>query len=94
MAPPSSRAPWIGGVLLRRTTLRHWRTEPWQTALLVVILALGVAVYLSVRLANRAAVASFQTLIDHLLAKKPDDRYPSAQNFLEALDSVAGPAGA
>jgi len=41
-----------------------------------------------------AAVASFQTLIDHLLAKKPDDRYPSAQNFLEALDSVAGPAGA
>jgi putative ABC transport system permease protein len=66
MAPPSSRAPWIGGVLLRRTTLRHWRTEPWQTALLVVILALGVAVYLSVRLANRAAVASFQNFTDTL----------------------------
>lgn len=46
-------------LLLGSTTLRHWRREPRQTALLVCILALGVAVYLSIRLANRAAVASF-----------------------------------
>lgn len=46
-------------LLLASTTWRHWRREPRQTALLVCILALGVAVYLSIRLANRAAVASF-----------------------------------
>jgi putative ABC transport system permease protein len=66
MPRPSVDAPRIGSLLLRRTTLRHWRAEPRQTLLLVVILALGVAVYLSVRLANRAAVASFQNFTDTL----------------------------
>ncbi|HMO65809.1 MAG TPA: hypothetical protein PKE47_11425, partial [Verrucomicrobiota bacterium] len=47
-------------LLLRRFTLRHWRQAPGQSALLVLVLALGVAVYFSVRLANRAAVASFR----------------------------------
>ncbi|MCC5790103.1 MAG: FtsX-like permease family protein [Opitutales bacterium] len=40
-------------------TLRHWRRTPWQTLLLLFILALGVATYLSIRLANRSAVESF-----------------------------------
>jgi putative ABC transport system permease protein len=66
MLRPTPAAPGIGGLLLRRTTLRHWRAEPRQTLLLIVILALGVAVYLSVRLANRAAVASFQNFTDTL----------------------------
>lgn len=47
-------------LLLRRFTLRHWRTAPRQTALQILILALGVAVFFSIRLANRAAVGSFQ----------------------------------
>jgi ActR/RegA family two-component response regulator/predicted Ser/Thr protein kinase len=38
-----------------------------------------------------AAVARYQPLINRLLAKKPDERYPTAQQFLEALDAVAGP---
>ena len=53
-------------VLLRRTALRHWRLAPGQTLLLVSILALGVAVYVAVRLANRAAVASFTHFTDTL----------------------------
>ncbi|MFA6960110.1 MAG: FtsX-like permease family protein [Opitutaceae bacterium] len=52
--------------LLRRFTLRHWRLAPKQSALLVVILALGVAVFVAVRLANRAAVASFSNFTDTL----------------------------
>lgn len=44
--------------------LRHWLGSPGQTALLLLILALGVAVYFSIRLANRAAVASFQHFTD------------------------------
>ena len=52
-------APLIA-LFLRRITLRHWRTSPKQTALLVLILSLGVAVFVSIRLANHAAVASFE----------------------------------
>jgi putative ABC transport system permease protein len=54
-APP----PALGWVLLSRFTLRHWRGQPWRALLLLLLLSLGVAVFLSIRLANRAAVASF-----------------------------------
>jgi ActR/RegA family two-component response regulator/predicted Ser/Thr protein kinase len=36
-----------------------------------------------------APLARYQPLINRLLAKKPDDRYASAQHFLEALDAAA-----
>lgn len=52
--------------LLRRFALRHWRLAPKQSALLVLILALGVAVFVAVRLANRAAVASFSNFTETL----------------------------
>ncbi len=52
--------------LLRRLILRQWRLAPRATLLLVGILALGVAVYVSIRLANRAAVASFTHFTDTL----------------------------
>ena len=54
VAPPP-----LGWVLLGRFTLRHWRGQPVRALLLLLILSLGVAVFLSIRLANRAAVASF-----------------------------------
>lgn len=50
----------LAGWLLRRGTLRHWIAAPWQTAAQVLILALGIAVFFSIRLANRAALGSFQ----------------------------------
>ncbi len=53
-------------LLLRRLSLRHARLAPGQTALLVLILALGVAVFTAVRLANRAAVLSFTHFTDTL----------------------------
>ncbi len=56
----------LTGLLLRRITLRHWRTAPKQSALLVLILSLGVAVFVSIRLANHAAVASFANFTDTL----------------------------
>ena len=52
--------------LLRHFTLRHWRLAPKQSALLVLILALGVSVFVAVRLANRAAVSSFSNFTDTL----------------------------
>ncbi|MGE3310153.1 MAG: FtsX-like permease family protein [Limisphaerales bacterium] len=59
----------VHGLLWRRFTLRHWRDTPGQSFLLVVILALGIAVYLSIRLANRAATASFQHFTDLVAAE-------------------------
>lgn len=58
-------------LLLTRTTLRHWRTQPRQSALLVLIIALGIAVYFAIRLANRAAVASFQNFTE-LITEESD----------------------
>lgn len=56
-------------LLLRRFSLRHARLAPGQTALLVLILALGVAVFTSVRLANRAAVSSFTHFTETLTGR-------------------------
>jgi putative ABC transport system permease protein len=56
-------------LLLRRLGLRHARLAPGQTALLVLILALGVAVFTAVRLANRAAVSSFTHFTDTLTGR-------------------------
>lgn len=53
-------------LLLRKFTLRHWRRAPGQALLLVTILALGVAVYFSIRLANRAVLTSFGRFTDVL----------------------------
>eukprot|EP01035_Chromulina_nebulosa_P067499 gene67499-biopygen49581 len=59
-----SASPPLVPLLLSRFALRHARLAPRQTALLVGILALGVAVFVAVRLANRAAVASFTHFTD------------------------------
>lgn len=56
-------------LLWRRFTLRHWRDTPGQSLLLVLILALGIAVYFSIRLANRAASSSFQHFTDLVTAE-------------------------
>ena len=58
-------------VLWTRFTLRHWRAAPGQSMLLLLILALGIAVFFSIRLANRAAVSSFQNFTD-LLSRESD----------------------
>ena len=52
-----------------RFSWRHIRLAPVSSLLLVIILALGVAVYFSIRLANRAAVSSFQNFTDILTAE-------------------------
>ena len=66
----TSRAPVIG-LLMRQFAWRHWVQAPRQSALLVLILALGIAVFFSIRLANRAALASFQNFTE-LLTEESD----------------------
>jgi len=62
--PPPTHPMSLSALLLRRFTLRHWRQAPRHTLLLLLILALGIAVFVSVRLANQAAVASFRNFTD------------------------------
>ena len=50
----------------KRFTLRHAKRSPTTTIALVAIIALGVAVLYSVRLANRAAVSGFQLFTQSL----------------------------
>lgn len=61
----------IAGLLFWSFTWRHWRREWRSTLLLVALLALGVAVFLSIRLANRAAVSGF-TIFTESLAGESD----------------------
>lgn len=65
VAPTVSLLP----LLLRLFTFRHWRQSFGQNALLVLILALGVGVFTSVRLANRAAVSSFTHFTETLTGR-------------------------
>ena len=56
-------------LLWTRIAWRHWRLSPVSSFLLLLILALGVAAFFSIRLANRAAVAGFQNFTDLLTAQ-------------------------
>ena len=47
-------------LLVKRLTLRHWLKAPRQTLLQIFILSLGIAVFFSIRLANKAAMSSFE----------------------------------
>ena len=78
-------SPRILPVLLDRFALRHARLEPRRTALLCAILALGVAVFISVRLANRAAVASFTHFTDTLTGQSDWVIQPAAGTFPQSL---------
>ena len=64
-ASPAPPGPARGlGALWRKTSLRHARNQPWQTLALVAILGLGVGGFLSIQMANRAAVTGFEGFTD------------------------------
>ena len=80
-----SAPPPLVPLLLSRFALRHARLAPRQTALLVGILALGVAVFVAVRLANRAAVASFAHFTDTLTGRSDWIIQPAAGTLPESV---------
>ncbi len=53
-------------IILRFCALRHWRLSWRQQVLLVAILALGTAVHVAMRMANRAALDGFQRFSETL----------------------------
>ncbi len=68
----------VGRVLWSRVIWRHWKQEPWLTLVLIGILSLGVAVFLSVRLANKAAVSGFGLFTESIAGESDFILRPSA----------------
>src|SRR5437764_9098390 len=56
-------------ILWRWVTLRHFLAEPGRTSLTLLGVALGVAVFVSIRLANASALASFTQTVDAVAGK-------------------------
>jgi putative ABC transport system permease protein len=54
------------GLILRFCAMRHWRLAWRQQLLLLLILALGTAVHVAMRLANRAAMEGFSQFTETL----------------------------
>ena len=65
----NSESPQVLRILWTRIAWRHWRLAPVSSLLLLVILALGVAAFFSIRLANEAAVTGFQNFTDLLTSE-------------------------
>jgi putative ABC transport system permease protein len=77
-----------------RFTLRHARRDLLQTGLLLLILGLGVGTFLSIRIANRAAVAGFALFTESLSG--PTDwivETPGSTLSAEELTEVRGDLG-
>ncbi len=72
----------LGVLLFMGFTWRHWRREWRSTLLLVAILALGVAVFLSIRLANRAAVSGFAIFTESITGESDFAVRPKAGGHL------------
>ena len=58
-------------ILLRVIHLRHWTRHPLTSLAFCCIIAVGVAAFFSIRLANRAAISGF-TYFDRSLGLRPD----------------------
>ncbi|MBT8042663.1 MAG: FtsX-like permease family protein, partial [Pontiella sp.] len=71
--------------MLRCLSLRHARRAPFSTGAMIAIVALGVAVFFSVRLANRAAISGFQMFANSVSGTSdfvltgPGSRVPMAE---------------
>lgn len=86
--PQHSSSGGVAMLLWRRMIWRHWKSEFRLTALLVGVLALGVAVFLSIRLANKAAVSGF-TLFTESISGESDFIIRSPAGKIELEDLVA-----
>ncbi|MDF1824515.1 MAG: FtsX-like permease family protein [Verrucomicrobiales bacterium] len=84
----------IGRLLWSRIIWRHWRREPRLILVLVGILALGVAVFLSVRLANKAAVSGFGMFTESIAGESDFILRPTAGTLdVSALRQLRERAG-
>ncbi len=73
------------GPLWRWISLRHLRDEGGRTLLTLLGVALGVAVYVAIRLANHSALASFSDTVDVVAGKANLQVVADSQGFDETV---------
>ena len=55
--------------LVRLFSLRHFSREKWKSGLTIVGIALGVAVFISIRISITSALGAFKSTVDHVAGK-------------------------
>ena len=55
--------------LVRLFSLRHFYREKWKSALTVIGIALGVAVFISIRISINSALGAFKSTVDHVAGR-------------------------
>jgi len=73
------------GIIWRMFALRYWIKQPFSTFILILIIALGVSTFLSIRMANRAAISNFQ-LFSEVISDGSDWVIHSDSGFLSSED--------
>jgi putative ABC transport system permease protein len=55
--------------LIRLFSLRHFSLEKWKSVLTIVGIALGVAVFISIRISINSALDAFKSTVDHVAGR-------------------------
>jgi len=72
--------------LLIKFTLRHWLASWKETLVLLLLLAVGVGSYLSIRIANRTAITGFESFTQSLTGGTSDGILSSKSGILHIED--------
>lgn len=75
--------------LVRLFSLRHFYLEKWKSALTIVGIALGVAVFISIRTSIHSAMDAFRSTIDHVAGKTHLEIVSHGRGFDEKLFLLA-----
>jgi putative ABC transport system permease protein len=71
--------------LLRLFSLRHFFRERWKSGLTIVGIALGVAVFISIRISIISALGAFKSTVDHVAGKTHLEIVSPGNGFDEIL---------
>jgi putative ABC transport system permease protein len=75
---------------VRLFSLRHFYREKWKSALTIVGIALGVAVFISIRISINSALDAFKNTVDHVAGRTHLEITYPGHGFEEKLFQVAG----
>ncbi len=75
--------------LIRLFSLRHFCLEKWKSGLTIVGIALGVAVFISIRTSIHSALDAFRSTVDHVAGKTHLEIVSQGNGFDEELFLLA-----
>jgi putative ABC transport system permease protein len=75
--------------LVRLFSLRHFYFEKWKSALTIIGIALGVAVFISIRISIHSALDAFKSTVDHVSGRAQLEIASQGNGFDERLFLLA-----